>query len=77
MEIPVTDSGHPFSKSSKDFQFAAAVASYGMKLRRSETIQEMSLGGILEIAESSLGNDETGYRAEFVELVKNSQQLLK
>ena len=77
MEIPVKDSGNAFGKSTTDFQFAAAVASYGMKLRRSETISDMSLGGILEIAQSAVGKDESGYRGEFVELVKNSQQLLK
>lgn len=37
---------------------------------------DASIDGVLEIAESSIGPDERGYRAEFVELVHRAKALL-
>ncbi len=69
LEFPVTDSDASFSKASSDFQFAAAVASFGMLLRGSEHCGLSSYDAVLEIAESAKGPDKYGYRAEFVEMV--------
>ena len=48
--FPVKDSGQAFAKSSPDFQFAAAVASFGMLLRRSQHKGDGNFAAVLEIA---------------------------
>ncbi len=75
LEFPVTDSGKSYSKTSTDFKFAAAVASFGMVLRESEFKGNSSFGQILELAGESKGHDESGYRSEFIELVKKARSL--
>jgi hypothetical protein len=52
-----------------DFRFAAAVAEFGMVLRRSEHRGGASLGGVHKLAKDALGPDANGHRAEFVRLV--------
>jgi Ca-activated chloride channel family protein len=74
-EHPVKDRGGKFSAASKDFQFASAVASFGMVLRNSQYRGECNLAAVAEIAASSLGEDEGGYRAEFVDLVRKAHSL--
>jgi Ca-activated chloride channel family protein len=56
-------------------QFAAAVVSFGMILRNSQHRGSATLEGVAEIASASLGKDEGGYRAEFVDLVRKAQAL--
>ena len=75
IEFPVSDGGASFSKASPDFQFAAAVASFGMLLRDSPYRGLSSCDAVLEIAESARGDDEHGYRAEFAEIVKRARPL--
>ncbi len=58
-----------------DFQFAAAVAEFGLILRDSKFKGSASYGHVLKGAEAAKGNDTYGYRAEFIELVKKSQTL--
>ncbi|HET7626535.1 MAG TPA: von Willebrand factor type A domain-containing protein [Verrucomicrobiae bacterium] len=75
LEFPVTDKGGRFSRASKDFQFAASVAEFGMLLRDSEFKGDSSYDNVLEIARASKGADENGYRAEFLNLVKKAKEL--
>lgn len=75
LTFPVKDSGHQFGQASHDFQFAAAVASFGMLLRRSEHRGATSYAAVLETATAACGTDKHGYRAEFLELVKSAQRL--
>lgn len=75
LKFPIQDKGKPFSQSSKDFQFASAVAAFGMLLRNSPYRGKATFDSILEIAQSSKGGDEKGYRAEFVRLVKRAKSL--
>jgi Ca-activated chloride channel family protein len=76
LEFPITDNLQPFTKASEDFQFAAAVASFGMLLRQSEFKGDASLAGVAEIAESASRNrDPHGYRKEFVEMVRRAHEL--
>ncbi|MBI4025981.1 MAG: VWA domain-containing protein [Verrucomicrobia bacterium] len=77
IEMPLSDPGLGLGRASADFKFAAAVASFGMILRDSEHKGSSSLGGVLELAEEGLGKDEGGYRAEFIELVKQAQVITK
>ncbi|HUE73323.1 MAG TPA: von Willebrand factor type A domain-containing protein [Pirellulaceae bacterium] len=74
-EYPLKNRGGKFNAASKDFQFAAAVASFGMQLRNSQFRGEGNLAAVAEIAAASIGEDKGGYRAEFVDLVRKAQSL--
>jgi Ca-activated chloride channel family protein len=69
------DANVPVAKTPADFQFAAAVASFGMLLRDSNYRGTASYDNVLELAAAGLKNDEQGYRAEFVEMVKRAKAL--
>lgn len=75
IEIPVKDQDRKFAAASADFQFAASVASFGMTLRKSKYNGDTTFDGILEIARSAQGNDPSGYRAEFVQLVQRAKEM--
>ena len=70
MEITVADRDVPLSEASPDHRFAAAVAGFGMVLRDSPHKGDITLDSIVRLAEAGVGNDEEGYRAEFVGLVQ-------
>ena len=57
------------------FNFSAAVAMFGMILKDSDYKGEANLEYVLELSESNLGEDEFGYREEFVQLVENAKRL--
>jgi Ca-activated chloride channel family protein len=67
-------SGRP-SAEQGDYRFASAVAGFGLMLRGSAYAGDLTYTKILELAESGLGRDEEGYRAEFIDLVRKAQQL--
>ena len=73
----VLDTGGSFEKASENFQFAAAVASYGMILRDSPYKGDASLEQALTLAQESQGVDLDGYRAEFIRLIQSSEKLVK
>jgi Ca-activated chloride channel family protein len=75
LEFPITDGGQNFSSASGDFQFASAVASFGMLLRGSQFRGDATLAGVLEIAESAKGEDQLGYRTEFVDMIRRAREL--
>lgn len=58
-------------KASDDFQFMAAVALFGMKLRKSRYDKNIEKQVIIKLAEKGKGKDKDGYRAEFIRLVKS------
>jgi len=64
---------------SGDLGFAASVAGFGMLLRESAYAGDYALGDVLDLARRSLGDDEEGYRREFIRLVREAraQGLLK
>lgn len=53
-----------------DFDFATAVAGFGMLLRDSEHRGSIDVSRILELARRGRGSDEHGHRAEFIQLVE-------
>jgi Ca-activated chloride channel family protein len=55
---------------SRDLQFAAAVAGFGMLLRDSEHSGSWTLADVVAAARAAVGEDEHGYRREFVRLVE-------
>jgi len=75
--FPIIDKGKRFSRSSKDFQFAASVASFGMLLRGSRYRGQTTFDSIREIATSSKGRDLHKHRAEFIRLVKKAKKIYR
>jgi Ca-activated chloride channel family protein len=75
MEFPLKERGGQFNSASKDFQFAAAVASFGMILRGSQHRGSGNASAVAEIAAGAIGEDPNGLRAEFVDLVRRAERL--
>jgi Ca-activated chloride channel family protein len=71
LALPVVDSGD--RAESLDFRFQAAVAEFGLLLRRSPHRGAADFGRVFEAARSSLGQDREGYRSEFVLLVERAR----
>ncbi|WP_163711545.1 vWA domain-containing protein [Mangrovibacterium lignilyticum] len=68
MELAV--SNELAEENTADFNFAAAVASFGMWLRGSEFKGCTTPNQILELAKAGRGKDKAGYRSEFIRLVQ-------
>jgi len=66
-------------QASRDQRFVSAVAGFGMLLRDSEYCEGLTLTDVVELAQSALGDDRGGYRAEFIRLVEavRSMELLR
>jgi Ca-activated chloride channel family protein len=69
IEVPFTDDGQTFADASPDFRFASAVAAFGMVLRESPHKGGATLTNVRQWARSGLGEDRSGLRPEFLELV--------
>ena len=65
-----------FSKASDDFQFAAAVAAFGIQLRNSPFNKNLGFPEIRRLAEEAIGSNPDGYRKEFLELVGRAERLV-
>ncbi len=74
-EHVVFDSGAKFEQADADFQFAAAVAGFGMLLRDSEYRGDWDYETVMQVAQSSIGADTHGFREEFIELVSIARML--
>lgn len=61
-------------KADEDFNFAAAVAMWGMYLRGSEYLNGVTKEQIITLADGNKANDPEGYRAEFVRLTRSYNQ---
>ena len=70
IEQPFVDNGSELNATDEDFRFATSVASFGMLLRKSELIADLSYEDVLELAQKAKGNDTGGLRSEFIELVE-------
>lgn len=75
LEFALRDDHKPFAEADADFQFAAAVANFGMQLRESPHAGTWSLDTVEEVAASAVGEDPWGLRQEFVELVAAARVL--
>ena len=76
-QVTVNDSPKDFDRLSSDFRFAAAVAETGMLLRESDYKAKASYEQAIKIAKAAKGNDEEGYRSEFVRLVESLRLMTK
>ncbi|NOZ47822.1 MAG: DUF3520 domain-containing protein [Chlorobi bacterium] len=65
------------SEPSNNFNFAAAVAEFGMLLRNSEFKADSDFNHVILMANKAKGDDENGYRNEFIKLVETAQLLNK
>ncbi|WP_418511732.1 YfbK domain-containing protein [Corallibacter sp.] len=61
------------SEGSEDLNFASAVALFGMQLRQSKYYNNASMDDVVALAKKGRGDDDDGFRAEFIRLVKASQ----
>ena len=64
-----------WSNLSDDYQFAAAVAAFGMLLRDSEYRGTADYEQVLTWANDGKGTDKNGYRAEFIRLVELAKSM--
>jgi Ca-activated chloride channel family protein len=76
VEFHIADEGGSFEDADHDMRFAAAVASFGMQLRRSQYSGNWTISDVMAVAEDAKGEDEYGLRAEFVELVRTAGELM-
>lgn len=75
-----TSVSHVFSlldDTSTNYRFSAAVAGFGMLLRDSPFKKDLGYDQVLDLARNSMGDDPSGDRAEFVQLVKTCGLLTK
>ncbi len=69
------DMGAGFTNASENFRFSAAVAGFGMLLRKSKHKGQMDYDRVLQIAKSSKGKDQEGYRSEFIRMIELAQAI--
>jgi Ca-activated chloride channel family protein len=74
-EKPVKGNVQSIDKASENLRFAAAVSEFGMILRDSEFKGSATLEGASVLANSARGEDEDGYRAELIRLIKTAKDL--
>lgn len=60
---------------SDNFKFAAAVAQFGLLLRKSQYAGNAAYSSVLELARDAKGEDPFGYRTEFIRLVQIAETL--
>jgi len=77
IEQPVIDNRIAFDKTTNNFRFSAAVAEFGMLLRQSDFRQNSSFDQVIRNAQKAMGNDNEGYRSEFIKLAKSAKLLAK
>ncbi len=70
IEDTLADRDCDLDKTSDNFRFSAAVAQFGMLLRDSEFKGDSDYDKVIMLANSSLGEDNKGYRNEFVRMVE-------
>ena len=72
LEAPVADRS---GGASEDMRFASAVAEFALLLRESEHRGQASWDQVLTLARGARGEDEQGYRGEFIGLVETARTL--
>ena len=75
LSVSARDPGAGLNKTSADFKFAAAVAWFGMALRRSERAGKAPHEAIVSLGRAGLGRDKNGRRAELIKLVRSAARL--
>jgi Ca-activated chloride channel homolog len=73
MEQLVYDKTTPFDAVSENLKLSSAVAEFGLLLRNSDFKGKATFAHVIETAKKTLANDNEGWRAEFIQLVKKAQ----
>lgn len=73
LEVPLIDDNK--NNVSNDFRFAASVAMFGQVIKNSQYNHEGSFDKAIALAKSGFGEDEQGYRREFVRLMETAKGL--
>lgn len=71
----VNDKKQKWANTSDNFRWSAAVAEFGMLLKESEFSQKSDIASVIQLAKGAKGEDEQGYRSEFIRLVESSRFL--
>lgn len=74
-EKPVKGYINDIDDASDNLKFAASVAEFGMILRNSEFKGNATLEGAARLAKEGKGEDEDGYRSEFIRLIKTVKDM--
>jgi len=74
-QLMVADINDDLNSTTDDYRFSAAVAALGQHLRNGKYLEEYEMSAILELAKSARGDDNFGYRQEFLSLVRLAEQL--
>jgi Ca-activated chloride channel family protein len=75
VEIPVKGKVLDLDETSDNFRFSASIAEFGLILRDSEYLEDGSINQVIALAKGARGEDEEGYRSEFLKLVKLADAL--
>ena len=73
--IMAVDITEDIANTSDNYRFSAAVAGLAQLLRRSDQSSSLDYDTVLTLAQSARGEDEFGYRSEFIQLVRSAQAL--
>ncbi len=76
-QVVVNGKAVTIDKATDDMRFTAAVAAYGMLLRNSAFKQDASIKRLVKMAKSAKGEDDNGYRAEFIRLAESTGDIMK
>ncbi|MFV2090057.1 MAG: YfbK domain-containing protein, partial [Pseudomonadales bacterium] len=63
------------AQTSDNYRFSAAVAGFGQILRGGEFTGEFDLEAVGKLAAAARGNDDHGYRGEFLGLLRTAEAL--
>jgi len=75
VEIPVKGKVLELDETSDNFRFSASIAEFGLLLRNSQYKEDASMEHVIAMAKGARGEDEEGYRSEFMKLVRLADSL--
>ncbi len=75
VEIPIKGKVMDLENTSDNFRFSASIAEFGLILRNSQYKEDASMEHVIAMAKAARGEDEEGYRSEFLKLVKLADSL--
>ncbi|HET8963987.1 MAG TPA: VWA domain-containing protein, partial [Chitinophagales bacterium] len=68
-------SNQAYTNASENFKWAAAVAEFGLIIRNSTFKSNADLTQVTQLAESAIGNDKNGYRADFLLMLEQYKKM--
>jgi Ca-activated chloride channel family protein len=75
IEVSLIDKQIALASSSENYRWSAAVAGFGMLMRKSKHCGTLRYDEVLTLAKGALGKDAHGYRAEFLTMVEMAKKL--